>query len=60
MTTVVTGATGFLGRALVTERVKHQQSVRMLARDGKGTKLTAAWYYEHRYLVDSSRNWRAV
>jgi len=34
MTTVVTGATGFLGSALVTELVKRQQSVRILARDG--------------------------
>jgi nucleoside-diphosphate-sugar epimerase len=33
MTTVVTGATGFLGSALVTELVKRQQSVRILARD---------------------------
>jgi len=35
MTTVVTGATGFLGSALVTELVKRQQSVRILARDEK-------------------------
>src|SRR2546421_5651284 len=34
MTTVVTGATGFLGSALVTELVKRQQPVRILARDG--------------------------
>src|SRR6266702_1377669 len=33
MTTVVTGATGFLGGALVTELVKRQQAVRILARD---------------------------
>ncbi|HJT58185.1 MAG TPA: NAD-dependent epimerase/dehydratase family protein [Ktedonobacteraceae bacterium] len=33
MTTVVTGATGFLGSALVTELVKQQQLVRILARD---------------------------
>src|SRR6266852_5728691 len=33
MTTVVTGATGFLGSALVTELVKRQQLVRILARD---------------------------
>ena len=33
MTTVVTGATGFLGSALVTELVKRQQPVRILARD---------------------------
>jgi len=26
----------------------------------EGMKLTAAWYYKHRYLVDSPRNWRAV
>ena len=35
MTTVVTGATGFLGSALVTELIKRQQSVRILARDGR-------------------------
>jgi nucleoside-diphosphate-sugar epimerase len=35
MTTVVTGATGFLGSALVTELIKRQQSVRILARDEK-------------------------
>ncbi len=35
MTTVVTGATGFLGNALVTELVKRQQSVRILARSEK-------------------------
>ena len=33
MTTVVTGATGFLGNALVTELVRRQQLVRILARD---------------------------
>ena len=33
MTTVVTGATGFLGSALVTELVKRQQPVRILVRD---------------------------
>jgi nucleoside-diphosphate-sugar epimerase len=33
MTTVVTGATGFLGSALVTELVQRQQAVRILARD---------------------------
>jgi dihydroflavonol-4-reductase len=35
MTIVVTGATGFLGSALVTELIKRQQLVRILARDGK-------------------------
>ncbi len=35
MTTVVTGATGFLGSALVTELIKDQQSVRILVRDEK-------------------------
>ena len=35
MTIVVTGATGFLGSALVTELIKRQQSVRILARDEK-------------------------
>ena len=25
-----------------------------------GMKLTAAWYYKHGYLDDSSRNWRTV
>ncbi len=35
MTTVVTGATGFLGSALVTELVKLQQPVRILVRDEK-------------------------
>ena len=34
MTTVITGATGFLGSALVTELLKRQQAVRILARDG--------------------------
>jgi len=33
MTTVVTGANGFLGSALVTELVKRQQPVRILVRD---------------------------
>jgi nucleoside-diphosphate-sugar epimerase len=35
MTSVVTGATGFLGSTLVTELVKRQQPVRILARDEK-------------------------
>lgn len=35
MTVVVTGATGFLGSALVTELVKRQQPVRILVRDEK-------------------------
>lgn len=35
MTAVVTGATGFLGSALVTEFIKRQQPVRILARDEK-------------------------
>jgi nucleoside-diphosphate-sugar epimerase len=35
MTIVVTGATGFLGNALVTELVKRQQSVRILVRSEK-------------------------
>ena len=35
MTIAVTGATGFLGSALVTELVKQQQDVRILARDEK-------------------------
>ncbi|HEU5378664.1 MAG TPA: NAD-dependent epimerase/dehydratase family protein [Ktedonobacteraceae bacterium] len=35
MTIAVTGATGFLGSALVTELAKRQQSVRILARDSK-------------------------
>ncbi|HKV56655.1 MAG TPA: NAD-dependent epimerase/dehydratase family protein [Ktedonobacteraceae bacterium] len=33
MTTLVTGATGFLGCALVAELIKRQQAVRILARD---------------------------
>src|SRR2546423_7670496 len=33
MTILVTGATGFLGSALVTELVRQQQPVRILARD---------------------------
>ncbi len=33
MTTLVTGATGFLGSALVRELVKHEPDVRILARD---------------------------
>jgi nucleoside-diphosphate-sugar epimerase len=33
MTILVTGATGFLGSALVTELVRQQQAVRILARD---------------------------
>jgi dihydroflavonol-4-reductase len=35
MTTVVTGATGFLGSALVQELVNQKQAVRILARDEK-------------------------
>jgi nucleoside-diphosphate-sugar epimerase len=35
MTTAVTGATGFLGSALVTKLIKHQQPVRLLVRDEK-------------------------
>lgn len=35
MTTVVTGATGFLGSNLVAELLKRQQSVRILARDAQ-------------------------
>ena len=26
----------------------------------EGMKLTAAWYYKHGYLDDSSRSWRTV
>jgi nucleoside-diphosphate-sugar epimerase len=37
MTAVVTGATGFLGSALVTELVTRQQPVRILARDEQKT-----------------------
>ena len=39
MTTVVTGATGFLGSALVTELLKRKQPVRILARDEKKARL---------------------
>ncbi|HEX6478230.1 MAG TPA: NAD-dependent epimerase/dehydratase family protein [Ktedonobacteraceae bacterium] len=35
MTTLVTGATGFLGCALVAELVKRNQAVRVLVRDGR-------------------------
>jgi nucleoside-diphosphate-sugar epimerase len=35
MTTVVTGATGFLGSAVVTDLITRQQPVRILARDEK-------------------------
>src|SRR6266705_1698650 len=35
MTTVITGATGFLGSSLVTELLKRQQAVRILTRDEK-------------------------
>lgn len=35
MTTMVTGATGFLGNNLVAELLKRRQSVRILARDGQ-------------------------
>jgi len=35
MTTLVTGATGFLGTALVTELVKRNQPIRVLVRDEK-------------------------
>lgn len=35
MTTMVTGATGFLGSALVAELITRRQTVRILARDGK-------------------------
>src|ERR1019366_1475359 len=45
MTTLVTGATGFLGAALVTELLQQQQEVRILVRDAEkarkqfGTKV---------------------
>jgi nucleoside-diphosphate-sugar epimerase len=39
MTIMVTGATGFLGSALITELVKRQQDVRILARDEKKARL---------------------
>ncbi|GCE13587.1 NAD-dependent epimerase/dehydratase family protein [Tengunoibacter tsumagoiensis] len=38
MTILVTGATGFLGSALVTELVKRQQTVRILVRDEQAAR----------------------
>ena len=66
MTAVVTGA------PLTRSRVKFLTNSRTydISRAGSelgyaprvwlaaGMKLTAAWYYKHHYLDDSSRSWR--
>src|SRR5215467_6326072 len=39
MSILVTGATGFLGSALVTELVRRKQAVRILARDEQKARL---------------------
>lgn len=66
MTTVVTGATGFLGSALVTKLVYEISRTRFELDSApkvgveEGMKLTAVGYYKHRYMINSSRNRRAV
>ena len=47
MTTVITGATGFLGSSLATELLKRQQVVRILTRDEKKARQhhRRAWHH---------------
>jgi dTDP-4-dehydrorhamnose reductase len=55
MTALVTGATGFLGSALVTV-LDYMTKVGL----EDGMILTVEWYYKHSYLDDLSRSWRVV
>jgi uncharacterized protein YbjT (DUF2867 family) len=56
MTTVVTGATGFLGSALVTELVKRQQSVRILVRDEKKARQQSGDTASRRFDLDEDES----
>jgi nucleoside-diphosphate-sugar epimerase len=62
MTIVVTGATGFLGSALVTELVKQKQPVRLLVRDEKQARqqFGDAVSISHGQITDAVRVQRAV